>query len=127
MKSFPELIKEANDQINTVSVEELQSVIDDPNLILVDVQSKDAVEENGMIKNAIHANRGFLEFYFDQREDNPFKKIDVKSDSKIVIYCGAGGQGALAAKTLMDMGFDEVSNLEGGSAAWAEAGNILYS
>ena len=55
MKSFPELIKEANDQINTVSVEELQSVIDDPNLILVDVQSKDAVEENGMIKNAIHA------------------------------------------------------------------------
>ena len=38
MKSFPELIKEANDQINTVSVEELQSVIDDPNLILVDVQ-----------------------------------------------------------------------------------------
>ena len=76
MKSFPELIKEANDQINTVSVEELQSVIDDPNLILVDVQSKDAVEENGMIKNAIHANRGFLEFYFDQRADNPFKKID---------------------------------------------------
>ena len=94
---------------------------------LVDVQSKDAVEENGMIKNAIHANRGFLEFYFDQRADNPFKKIDVKSDSKIVIYCGAGGQGALATKTLMDMGFDDVSNLEGGSAAWVEAGNILYS
>ena len=46
-----------------------------------------------MIKNAIHANRGFLEFYFDQRADNPFKKIDVKSDSKIIIYCGAGGQG----------------------------------
>ena len=127
MKSFPELIKEANDQISTVSVEELQSVIDDPNLILVDVQSKDAVEENGMIKNAIHANRGFLEFYFDQRTDNPFKKIDVKSDSKIVVYCRAGGQGALATKTLMDMGFNDVSNLEGGSAAWVEAGNILYA
>jgi rhodanese-related sulfurtransferase len=108
-------------------VEELQSAIDDPNLILVDVQSKDAVEENGMIKNAIHANRGFLEFYFDQRADNPFKKIDLKSDSKIVVYCGAGGQGALATKTLMDMGFKDVSNLEGGSAAWVEAGNILYS
>ena len=62
MKSFPELIKEANDQINTVSVEELQSVIDDPNLILVDVQSKDAVEENGMIKNAIHATVVFWNF-----------------------------------------------------------------
>ena len=66
MKSFPELINEANNQINTVSIEELQSIIDDPKLILVDVQSKEAVEESGMIKNAIHANRGFLEFYFDQ-------------------------------------------------------------
>jgi len=125
MKNFVQLINEANDQINTVSVEELQSVIDDPKLILVDVQSKDAVEESGMIKNAIHANRGFLEFYFDQRADNPFKKIDVKSDSKIIIYCGAGGQGALATKTLMDMGFTDVSNLEGGSGAWVEAGNTL--
>tara|TARA_Y100001980_G_C14318966_1_gene140378 strand:+ start:219 stop:602 length:384 start_codon:yes stop_codon:yes gene_type:complete len=127
MKSFPELINEANNQIDTVSVEELQSIIDDPKLILVDVQSKEAVEESGMIKNAIHANRGFLEFYFDQRADNPFKKIDVKSDSKIIVYCGAGGQGALATKTLVDMGFSDVSNLEGGSGAWVEAGNILYA
>ena len=125
MKNFVQLISEANDQINTVSVEELQSLIDDPKLILVDVQTKEAVEESGMIKNAIHANRGFLEFYFDQRADNPFKKIDVKSDSKIIIYCGAGGQGALATKTLMDTGFTDVSNLEGGSGAWVEAGNTL--
>ena len=127
MKNFVQLINEANEQINTVSVKELQSIIDDPNLILVDVQSKEAVEESGMIKNAIHANRGFLEFYFDQRADNPFKKIDVKSDSKIIVYCGAGGQGALATKTLVDMGFSDVSNLEGGSGAWVEAGNILYA
>ena len=127
MKSFPELINEANNQINTVSVEELQSIIDDPKLVLVDVQSKEAVEESGMIKNAIHANRGFLEFYFDQRADNPFKKIDIKSDSKIIVYCGAGGQGALATKTLVDMVFNDVSNLEGGSGAWVEAGNILYA
>ena len=67
MKSFPELINEANEQINTVSVDDLKSLIDDPKLILVDVQTKEAVEESGMIKNAVHANRGFLEFYFDQR------------------------------------------------------------
>jgi hypothetical protein len=40
MKSFPELIKEANEQINTVSVDDLKSLIDDPKLILVDVQTK---------------------------------------------------------------------------------------
>jgi rhodanese-related sulfurtransferase len=125
MKSFPQLIKEANDQIKSVSVQELKSFINDPNIIIIDVQSKDAVEKSGMIPNAIHSNRGFLEFYFDQRPDNPFKKLDVKAEDKIVVYCGAGGQGALATKTLQDMGFKDVSNLEGGSNAWVEAGNTL--
>ena len=125
MKSFPQLIKEANDQIKSVSVQELKSFINDPNIIIIDVQSKDAVEKSGMIPNAIHCNRGFLEFYFDQRPDNPFKKLDVKPEDKIVVYCGAGGQGALATKTLQDMGFKDVSNLEGGSNAWVEAGNTL--
>jgi rhodanese-related sulfurtransferase len=125
MKSFPQLIKEAKDQIKSVSVQELKSFINDPNIIIIDVQSKDAVEKSGMIPNAIHSNRGFLEFYFDQRPDNPFKKLDVKPEDKIVVYCGAGGQGALATKTLQDMGFKDVSNLEGGSNAWVEAGNTL--
>ena len=125
MKDFPQLIKEANEQIKTVSVNELKDQINDPNLIIIDVQSKEAVEKSGMIQNALHANRGFLEFYVDQRSDNPFKKIDLKPDSKIIIYCGAGGQGALATKTLQDMGLKDVSNLEGGSGAWANAGNKL--
>ena len=44
---------------------------------------------------------------------------------KIIVYCGGGGQGALATKTLQDMGFQDVSNLEGGSSAWIKAGNKL--
>ena len=69
----------------------------------------------------------FLNFISIRELITPFKKVDVKSDSKIIVYCGAGGQGALATKTLMDMGFTDVSNLEGGSGAWVEAGNILYA
>ena len=83
------------------------------------------IEKVGMIPNAIHANRGFLEFYADQREDNPFKKSEIDNNKKIIVYCGAGGQGALATKTLQDMGFQDVSNLEGGSDAWIKAGNKL--
>ena len=125
MKNFPQLIKEANEKIKTISVDGLKSIINDQNLTIIDVQSKEAVEESGMIPNAIHANRGFLEFYIDQRSDNPFKKIDVMPGDKIIVYCGGGGQGALATKTLQDMGFQDVSNLEGGSSAWIKAGNKL--
>ena len=52
-------------------------------------------------------------------------KIEIDNNKKIIVYCGAGGQGALATKTLQDMGFQDVSNLEGGSDAWIKAGNKL--
>ena len=40
MKNFPELLKEANMQIKTISVDELKSTISDPNVIILDVQSR---------------------------------------------------------------------------------------
>ncbi|MDG2355064.1 MAG: rhodanese-like domain-containing protein [Paracoccaceae bacterium] len=125
MKSFIDLLNEANSEIKTITVDELKLILDHPQTLIIDVQSKDVVDNSGMIPNAIHANRGFLEFYADQREDNPFKKKEITTNKKIIVYCGAGGQGALATKTLQDMGFKDVSNLEGGSAAWVKAGNNL--
>jgi len=35
-----------------------------------------------------------------------------------LLYCGTGGRSALAAKTLLDMGYSEVATLAGGYAAW---------
>ena len=125
MKSFLELIESANKEIKTINSTELSQILGDENLIIVDVQSKEIVEENGMISGAIHANRGFLEFYADQREDNPFRKHELDPNNRIVIYCGGGGQGALATKTLQDMGYKDVSNLGGGVNAWKSDGNSL--
>ena len=39
----------------------------------------------------------------------------------IVLYCGTGGRSALAAKSLDDMGFQNVRSMDGGIVAWAEA------
>lgn len=41
---------------------------------------------------------------------------------RIVVHCNAGGRGALAAKTLMEMGYTNVANLEGGLNAWRQRG-----
>ena len=125
MKSFIDLLDEANAKIKTITVEELKKIMNESQVVIIDVQSKDVVDKSGMIPKAIHANRGFLEFYADQRDDNPFKKKEINNNKKIIVYCGAGGQGALATKTLQDMGFEDVRNLEGGSDAWVKAGNIL--
>jgi rhodanese-related sulfurtransferase len=39
-----------------------------------------------------------------------------------VLYCGSGGRSALAAKTLAEMGIENVASLAGGFPAWQQAG-----
>ena len=122
MKTFPELLEEANAEIKSVSPEELKQQLDNEEIILVDVRSKDVIEAEGQIEGSIHVPRDMLEFHADQRPDNPLRKEELNPEKKIVVYCGVGGQGTLSTKTLQDMGYSDVSNLTGGTKAWVEAG-----
>ena len=122
MKTFPELLEEANAEIKSVSPEELKQHLDNEEIILVDVRSKDVIEAEGQIEGSVHVPRDMLEFHADQRQDNPLRKEELNPQKKIVVYCGVGGQGTLSTKTLQDMGYSDVSNLSGGTKAWVEAG-----
>ena len=122
MKTFPELLEEANAEIKSVSPEEVKQQLDNEEIILVDVRSKDVIEAEGQIEGSIHVPRDMLEFHADQRPDNPLRKEELNPERKIVVYCGVGGQGTLSTKTLQDMGYSDVSNLTGGTKAWVEAG-----
>ena len=122
MKTFPELLEEANAEIKSVSPEELKQKLDNKEIILVDVRSKDVIEAEGQIEGSVHIPRDMLEFHADQRPDNPLKKEELDPEKKIVVYCGVGGQGTLSTKTLQDMGYKDVSNLSGGTSAWVKAG-----
>ncbi len=68
------------------------------------------------IPSAVEVPRGVLEFRVDAHPQLQDK------DQEIVVYCQAGGRGALATKTLKEMGFTNVINMLGGFAAWTEAG-----
>ena len=122
MKTFPELLEEANAEIKSVSPEELKQQLDNEEIILVDVRSKDVIEAEGQIEGSVHVPRDMLEFHADHRPDNPLRKEELDPEKKIVVYCGVGGQGTLSTKTLQDMGYSDVSNLSGGTKAWVEAG-----
>ena len=43
------------------------------------------------------------------------------NDAEIILVCGAGGMAALAGKTLLEMGYQNVLNV-GGFASWKDAG-----
>lgn len=120
---FKKMLADANAVIETVSVQDLPYLLDEPDVVLVDV--RETVERNseGHIPTSIHAPRGLLEFHADP--ESPIYNSALKPDCHLVLFCGTGGRSALAAKTLKDMGFEQVSSLAGGVNAWKAGGNRL--
>jgi hypothetical protein len=118
-RGFKDMLAEANAAIETVSVQDLPYHLDDPEVVLLDVRELVERERDGEIPRSIHASRGLLEFHADP--DSPVHNPALHTDRRVILYCGTGGRSALAAKTLLDMGFEDVASLAGGFAAWQAA------
>lgn len=118
-RGFKALLAEANAVIETVSVQDLPYHLDDPEALLVDVRETVERESQGAIPGSVHVPRGMLEFHADP--ESPVYNDALSPARKLVLYCGSGGRSALAAKTLIDMGYGEVASLAGGFAAWRQA------
>ena len=99
------------------NAEEAKKKLNDPNVQFIDVRDKESFSK-GTIGNAIHMDRGLLEFYL--AEGSPIENDIVKNnpDKEYIVFCGVGGQGTLATKTMKDMGVKNVKNISGGIAEW---------
>jgi len=102
----PELAKRAMEEVPTLSCAEYKDVRDKglPH-VLLDVREKEEFDA-GHIAGAVNVPRGLIEFKIE--ETIPDKTVPV------LICCAKGGRAALAAKTLMDIGYGHVRYLEGG-------------
>lgn len=54
--------------------------------------------------------------------DARLNEFPSEKDAKIVLYCRSGSMSAIAARELVQAGFTNIFNLDGGYRAWAEAG-----
>lgn len=118
-RGFKQMLAEANAVIESVSVQDLAYLIDDPEVVLVDIRESEERQIDGTIPGSIHAPRGLLEFKADP--ESPIYNSAFNPEHRLILYCGTGGRSALAAKTLLDMGFSNVSTLAGGYDAWRVA------
>lgn len=118
-RGFKQMLAEANAVIESVSVQDLAYLMEDTDAVLVDVRETVERESDGAIPGSLHVPRGMLEFKADP--DSPVYDNDLNPDDRLILYCGTGGRSALAAKTLSDMGYQDVSSLAGGYAAWLAA------
>ncbi len=115
-RGFKTMLAEANSVIETISIQDLPYHLEDNQALLIDVRETVERERDGPIPGSIHISRGMLEFQADP--ESPVYCKDLTTDRRVIVYCGTGGRSALAAKTLMEMGYPDVASLAGGYAAW---------
>jgi rhodanese-related sulfurtransferase len=81
--------------------------------LLVDVR-EESEWANGHVTDAIHLSKGIIE-----RDIN---KLIPDASAKVILYCGGGYRSALAADNIQKMGYSNVESMDGGFAAWQQAG-----
>ena len=114
-RSDPPGLSEARKRVRSLSPDEIER-LSDATIIHVGLSAEFA---HGHIPGADWVPRGWLEF----------RIADVAPDktSPIIVSCSSerGQQAALAAATLLDLGYSNVMAMKDGMSAWIEAGYVV--
>ena len=117
------MLDEANAKIETLTPADAIALQHDSGVLIVDLRDPRELEREGRIPGSFSCPRGMLEFWIDPQ--SPYAKPQFQQDKKFVFYCAGGLRSALAAKTAQDMGLKPVAHIEGGFAAWRDAGGPI--
>ena len=110
--NFLHLVQDAKSRIKEISSEKLIKLIEEKaHFILIDVRESDEWT-SGHLFGALHMPRGVLE--------RDIEKVISEKDTPLILYCSGGYRSALAADTLMKMGYTNVLSLAGGMKTWRE-------
>ena len=121
MNTITDLLNIANDSVKRLNFYEANELILE-GAFIIDVREESEVAQSGKISNALHIPRGLIEFQLNpEAQNNP---SGIEKDSTLLVYCAAGVRSALAAKTLQDLGFENVYNL-GSISEWVSNGGNL--
>ena len=126
IKSPQTLVAEALNEVKTITPEEAMKLDSENKCNLIDIRDEVELHKLGTIENSFHIPRGLLEFSI--HPDSAYaqhNQIDLNKET--VLFCAAGGRSALAAKTLKEMGFKNVSHVEGGFGLMVQKGFKIKS
>ena len=117
---YQALLDEAGADVETIEAVALANQLDDPDLVLIDLRDIRELEREGLLRDAVHAPRGMLEFWIDP--ESPYARPIFQEDKRFVFYCRSDWRSTLAAAVAMRLGLQRVSHLKGGFGGWKEAG-----
>ncbi|MBX3472214.1 MAG: sulfurtransferase [Planctomycetes bacterium] len=109
---FLKLVEDAKSRVREVTVDEVKAKLDRGDRFhFVDVR-EDAEWAQDRARGARHLGRGVLE--------RDVEGVIPDRAAEIVLYCGGGFRSALAADSLLRMGYTNVVSMAGGIRAWRE-------
>ena len=117
------LVAEAKEQIETLLQQDAEAQVAAGSAQFIDIRDIRELKREGSIPGAIHAPRGMLEFWLDPT--SPYHKPEFITDKKLVLFCAGAWRSALAVKTLQDMGFENIAEMDGGFSAWKKRGAVI--
>jgi len=114
MANFRELLAATKAQITEVDTDEADRLRrEGGNVVILDVREPDE-NAQGSIPGAVFIPRG-------QLESNIENKVPDKG-AKVLIHCASGVRSAFAAKTLAELGYEDVASIAGGFNKWKDEG-----
>ncbi len=114
-KSFQDIMAEARKEIPEVSAQQVNDLLKNngKSPVMLDVRESDEWRQ-GHLEGALPLPRGFLEIKVESAVPD--------KNAPIIAYCAGGVRSLLAAKVMKEMGYQNVSSMAGGYAAWKNGG-----
>ena len=114
MTNFRDLLKEARAAAGEIDAEELKAKLDAGERVQVlDVREQEETE-NGIVPGAATLGRA----HFESRVEDTISD----KDAPVVVYCATSVRSAFASRTLLELGYKDVSILRGGFERWKDLG-----
>jgi molybdopterin/thiamine biosynthesis adenylyltransferase/rhodanese-related sulfurtransferase len=113
MANYRELLQQARSEISEIDATQARERIESGEPVVVDVREQEEWDE-GHIPGAVHVPRGHLE--------SRIERLAPDTGRPVVVYCSAGNRSAFAAKTLAELGYEDVVSLAGGFTDWKRNG-----
>jgi rhodanese-related sulfurtransferase len=117
--SVKQLISATKKQVKTMSMQEFKAAYDRKEVgLLIDVRQEIEFDD-GFVPGAVNVPRGLIEFRIWKLVGFP-DKTDL--NTKMTLYCLTGARCAMAAKSLQDLGFTNVTSVDMRFEDWVKAG-----
>jgi len=91
-------------------------------ITVIDVREQGEVAKSGKAAGALHIPLTRLRDMADPRHPDFHARLDEKA--QIALYCASGARSSSAARTLRQLGYEDVHNI-GGLGHWVQAGGAI--